>query len=164
MFEARTRVGLVQIDVKKALDIAQSTLSELETTANSSGRTTEFARLYRCDANWLATGAGDPAWDQDQPSGAHAAFPIMSLHMETIMDFLTLDAARQVAIADEIRAEATAKRAQIAAPSPAETKIAPPTRRTQVAAITQRMLDAQRKKDITMEADQARRPVERKRK
>jgi transcriptional regulator with XRE-family HTH domain len=56
MFQARTVAGLTQMEVKGKLKISQGTLSELEHTANSSGRVVEFARLYGCDADWLATG------------------------------------------------------------------------------------------------------------
>ena len=56
MLEARRAAKLTQVQVCKALDIAQSTLSELETTANSSGKVAEFAALYQRHPLWLATG------------------------------------------------------------------------------------------------------------
>jgi transcriptional regulator with XRE-family HTH domain len=62
MLQARERAGLTQLQVRQALTLAQSTLSELEATALSSGRTVEFARLYGCDPQWLSTGEGSPGW------------------------------------------------------------------------------------------------------
>src|SRR4051794_26748677 len=62
MHLARKRAKLTQVQVRDALSVAQSTLSELETTAHSSGRTAEFAALYNCDARWLATGEESPGW------------------------------------------------------------------------------------------------------
>lgn len=42
----------------------QSSLSWLESSAASSARVVEFARLYRCDcAHWLAAGEGSPGWE-----------------------------------------------------------------------------------------------------
>lgn len=58
MFQARERAGLTQMDVRERLGISQGTLSELEGTAGSSGKTVEFAQLYDVDATWLATGRG----------------------------------------------------------------------------------------------------------
>ena len=62
MLEARDHAGLTQVQVREKLKLAQSTLSELEATASSSGRVVEFARLYGCDPTWLATGEGEPGW------------------------------------------------------------------------------------------------------
>lgn len=70
MLEARSTAGLTQMEVCKTLSVSQSTLSELETDANSSGRVTEFALLYGCNANWLATGEGSPDWPA-QRGGQH---------------------------------------------------------------------------------------------
>lgn len=58
MLAARREARLTQVQVCKALDIAQSTLSELESIANSSGKVVEFAALYGRDPLWLATGEG----------------------------------------------------------------------------------------------------------
>jgi len=70
MLEARETAELTQVAVCEQLGISQSTLSELETDANSSGRTTEFAMLYGCNPHWLATGEGSPEWPA-QRGGQH---------------------------------------------------------------------------------------------
>jgi hypothetical protein len=44
----------------------------VETTASKSGKTAQFAQLYRCNAHWLATGEGSPCWD-GEPGEAAAA-------------------------------------------------------------------------------------------
>lgn len=59
MLAARKHAGLTQMEVRKALNISQGTLSELEGTAASSGSVVEYAQLYGVSAVWLATGAGD---------------------------------------------------------------------------------------------------------
>lgn len=69
MLEARKEAKLTQMQVCKALDISQGTLSEAEHVANTSGHTPRFAELYRVSATWLATGEGD------RRSGAQAARP-----------------------------------------------------------------------------------------
>jgi transcriptional regulator with XRE-family HTH domain len=56
MLRARKDAGLTQTDVCAQLGMSQSTLSELETDANSSGRIAELASLYGADAHYLATG------------------------------------------------------------------------------------------------------------
>lgn len=63
MLMAREHAKLTQMEVRKRLGISQGTLSDLEGTNLSSGRTVEFARLYGCSADWLTTGKGDPEWD-----------------------------------------------------------------------------------------------------
>lgn len=58
------------MEVRKALGVSQGTLSGLEGLANSSGQVTEYAKLYRVDADWLATGEGSgPAQQGDPPNG-----------------------------------------------------------------------------------------------
>jgi hypothetical protein len=52
------------MQVCEELGIMHGTISLLETTASSSRRTVGFARLYRCDPDWLATGEGSPGWDE----------------------------------------------------------------------------------------------------
>jgi hypothetical protein len=63
MLLAREHAELKQEEVCATLEIAQSTLSDLEAKALSSRRTVQFAELYRCNAKWLATGEGSPGWD-----------------------------------------------------------------------------------------------------
>lgn len=58
MFEARTRAGLTQMQVRKALGVSQGTLSDLEGEGQTSGMTPQYAELYRVNAHWLATGEG----------------------------------------------------------------------------------------------------------
>jgi transcriptional regulator with XRE-family HTH domain len=58
---ARKAKGYTQTDVQQMLGLSQSTLSELETSALSSGRVVELAALYGVDPAWLATGEGDQA-------------------------------------------------------------------------------------------------------
>lgn len=61
MNQARKAAGLMQMDVCGLLNIAQSTLSEAEGSAAGSSYTVQFARLYKVDPYWLATGEGDKA-------------------------------------------------------------------------------------------------------
>jgi transcriptional regulator with XRE-family HTH domain len=56
MTAARKRKKLTQQQVCKAIGIAQSTLSELENSANGSQYTAELARLYGVDPIYLAKG------------------------------------------------------------------------------------------------------------
>lgn len=58
---------LTQAYVCEQLGMRQSTLSELETNAHGSSKTTEFAKLYGVDPHWLATGEGNM-----RPGGASA--------------------------------------------------------------------------------------------
>lgn len=58
--QARIAAGFTQKQVHSALGIAQSTLAELESTATRSGYIAQLASLYGVEANWLATGAGEP--------------------------------------------------------------------------------------------------------
>lgn len=74
MLLARERAGLTQTQVRDALKLAQSTLSELEGPALTSGRTVEFAALYGCDPRWLATGEGSPGWGKQAPAAPPADF------------------------------------------------------------------------------------------
>lgn len=67
MYDTRKHAKLTQEQVRTKLKISQSTLSELENEANSSGHTTAFAKLYGCDAHWLATGQGESGLDADAP-------------------------------------------------------------------------------------------------
>lgn len=62
MYEARRRSGLTQGVVCAGLGITQGTLSGLESSGQGSRRVAEFARIYGCDAAWLATGQGSPGW------------------------------------------------------------------------------------------------------
>lgn len=63
LYDARKRAKLTQEQVAKAIGIGQSTLAELERSAQGSSRAVELAGLYRCDALWLTTGeeSGAPA-------------------------------------------------------------------------------------------------------
>jgi transcriptional regulator with XRE-family HTH domain len=70
MFQARMRLGWTQMQVCEELGIMHGTISLLETTSSTSRRTDEFARLYRCDPHWLATGAGSPGWDEQSDAVA----------------------------------------------------------------------------------------------
>lgn len=65
MYEARRRSGLTQGLVCAGLGITQGTLSGLESTGQGSRRVAEFARIYHCDAEWLATGKGSPGWSSE---------------------------------------------------------------------------------------------------
>lgn len=60
MYAARKRAGLTQEQAATSVGAAQSSLAEMERTSNGSARTSAFARLYRCDPHWLATGEGEP--------------------------------------------------------------------------------------------------------
>lgn len=58
MFQARKDAKLTQMAVTKAMNISQSTLSEAENKAHSSGLVAQFAELYKVSPLWLATGDG----------------------------------------------------------------------------------------------------------
>lgn len=60
LYAARKAAGLSQVQVYEKLRIPQSTLSELETVASSSGYTAQLAALYNVDAHMLATGDALP--------------------------------------------------------------------------------------------------------
>lgn len=60
LYNARRAAGLSQVQVFELLQIPQSTLSELETVASSSGYTAQLAALYNIDAHVLATGDAAP--------------------------------------------------------------------------------------------------------
>lgn len=67
MHAARAHAQLTQMEVHAAIGIGQSTLTDLESTASSSGWTPQLAGLYEVDALWLATGAGRaPSWWDSQ--------------------------------------------------------------------------------------------------
>lgn len=90
MREARRRADLTQVQVCKYLRIAQSTLSGLEDSALSSGRTVEFAKLYGCDATWLATGEGSPARAGEDLPEATPRHPVdINEAFQLVADFLT---------------------------------------------------------------------------
>ncbi len=67
MLAAREQAGLTQLEVRSRLDISQSTISELENSANGSSRVAEFASLYKVDPMWLATGKGEMRPREDKP-------------------------------------------------------------------------------------------------
>jgi transcriptional regulator with XRE-family HTH domain len=85
---ARKAVRLTQKDVEIRLGIPQSTLSELEHSANSSGYTAQLAALYGVDAHFLAKGvpaqAARPPLVHDM-SQAKATLPIPRLRWEDLM-------------------------------------------------------------------------------
>lgn len=56
MVEAREAAGLTQVKACEILGIRQSTLAEIETTANSSRLTAQLATVYGVDPHHLATG------------------------------------------------------------------------------------------------------------
>lgn len=56
---ARKHAGLTQVELSKAIDIKQSSLSHLENTAFCSTHTTQIAKACKVDPNWLATGEGE---------------------------------------------------------------------------------------------------------
>lgn len=60
LLAARTRAGMSQMDVREALGISQGTLSQIERVAETSRYTAHLAALYKCSAEWLATGRGEP--------------------------------------------------------------------------------------------------------
>jgi transcriptional regulator with XRE-family HTH domain len=60
MQEARKQAGLTQQQVSDALNIPQTSVAALETVAMGSRRLPDLARLYGCNAQWLATGDGSP--------------------------------------------------------------------------------------------------------
>lgn len=59
MRQARAFAGLRQMEVCKALQISQGTLSRLELSGEGSLFLVAFARLYRVNPEWLFEGKGD---------------------------------------------------------------------------------------------------------
>jgi transcriptional regulator with XRE-family HTH domain len=60
LYDARKGAELTQKQVLSKIGIPQSTLSELETVATSSGYVAQLAALYKVDAHFLATGEPAP--------------------------------------------------------------------------------------------------------
>lgn len=56
MYEARKRAGLTQQKAASAIGVSQSTISEMELQADGTTLLVQFAKLYGCSAEWLATG------------------------------------------------------------------------------------------------------------
>lgn len=48
------------MEVRRAIGISQSNLSDVEGGAEGSAFTAQLAHLYGCDGHWLATGFGEP--------------------------------------------------------------------------------------------------------
>lgn len=73
LLRARVHAGLSQVKASKELGISQSNLSDLEGPAESSTFTAQIARLYGCDAHWLATGEGEPGFSVREPAAEYGA-------------------------------------------------------------------------------------------
>ncbi len=56
---ARKHAGMTQVQASSATGIPQSTISTAEREGNGSVDTHVYARTYKVDAHWLATGEGD---------------------------------------------------------------------------------------------------------
>lgn len=84
MHASREKAGLTQKQVQSAIGIGQSTLVDVESTANASGWTPQLAALYQVDALWLATGGGvPPNWanEQHMVAGEKAARYVVAQNM-----------------------------------------------------------------------------------
>lgn len=66
MVQAREAAGLTQVAACEKLGIRQSTLAEIETTANSSRLTAQLATVYGVDPHHLATGVFAGPEDRDE--------------------------------------------------------------------------------------------------
>lgn len=69
MVMARRAAKLTQVQAAELVGVSQSTLAGLEMEAQGSGYTVQFARVYACDPDWLASGNGTP------PGGSVAREP-----------------------------------------------------------------------------------------
>lgn len=107
MLEARQHAGLTQMQVRAAFSpqMAQSTIAELERDAQGSSRTAEFALLYKCDVQWLATGIGLPHFGR-----AHSEPPLVLTAAERAM-VLALRAGQAVPIGQSTGPRREKKRA-----------------------------------------------------
>lgn len=91
LYKARKAAGLSQQQVFAQAGIPQSTLSELETVAASSGYTAQLASLYKVDAHVLATGEAAPPHlhvGENLAQYVSQAQPIMSLPRMTWEDLM----------------------------------------------------------------------------
>ena len=59
LFKARKHAGLTQVELAKLAGIAQSTMTEAETTANGSTKVMQLAKATGVNPDWLATGKGE---------------------------------------------------------------------------------------------------------
>lgn len=102
LFDARTQAGLKQIPAADQIGIGQSALAELEKKGHGSSYTTVMARVYGCDALWLATGEGSPNFRgvQEQASG-DAPSPSEWAHLSDYREASKDDRARIDALAAE---------------------------------------------------------------
>lgn len=80
MHEARKAAQLTQQQAARAMELSQSTISELELKAEGSTLVVQFARLYGCSADWLATGDGSP----HDYGGQAIAHPVSLSAAETV--------------------------------------------------------------------------------
>lgn len=106
MHQARKVAKLTQEAACAALSphVAQSTLSELETTAAGSSRTAEFAVAYKCNGHWLATGEGAPEFGIAHTKHTKGGMPFSDLNpfevqAITLFRKLSSDQQHQVLIA-----------------------------------------------------------------
>lgn len=106
LFDARVAAGLSQSEVKRKLVMAQSTLSELEKTAQGSSRVVALAQLYGVNPEWLATGKGE------RSAGAGSKTPEQQLRPMSAAEWKHLQAYREMSNDDRLAIDAeTTKRA-----------------------------------------------------
>jgi transcriptional regulator with XRE-family HTH domain len=103
LLQARTRAGLKQIPAAKAVGIGQSSLAELEKVGMGSNFTTSLARLYGCDAHWLATGEGDPGWGGAQ-AGALGELALSPTEWDLLREYRDMDEDDRRFIEQEVHA------------------------------------------------------------
>jgi transcriptional regulator with XRE-family HTH domain len=107
--KTRLHAQLTQHALAKALGTAQSTIAEMEWTAESSGYTAQIADICKVSPGWLATGKGNMLAQQEKqqhvahgqytqygiPSGVAAAIETLRLALIDV-DSLTREQAKPI--------------------------------------------------------------------
>lgn len=103
LFDARTQAGLKQVPAAEKIGIGQSALAELEKKGLGSSYTIVMARVYGCDAHWLATGEGSPNYRgaQEQLASSDEPSPSEWAHLNDYREASKADRARIDALAAE---------------------------------------------------------------
>jgi transcriptional regulator with XRE-family HTH domain len=86
MHRAREASGLSQAEVCARLQIAQSSMSQLEGSSDGSTYTAQLAALYHVDPLWLATGDGpEPDWSTPWDQRQATCGPMVSAEEMTLL-------------------------------------------------------------------------------
>lgn len=106
LYEARTKAGLTQVQVREALGISQGALSDLEREGERSAYVPALARLYGADPYFLATGEEPQSTAISVAhSVSHTPFDDALLNREQIMNMEELPARFVFALEDDAMGE-----------------------------------------------------------